>query len=102
LNHVEELGGLTGFVRLQVADEMKARAGKVFDERLFGFEFLDVIFAELAQAAGVGFLNRGGGKDLADGEQEYFVAAAAGLSASPLKTILQIGQAAGEGGGGHW
>ena len=52
---VEELGGASGFVGLERADEVEFGARQLGDCRGFLREFLDAVFAEEALAGGVGF-----------------------------------------------
>jgi hypothetical protein len=52
---VEELGGAGGFVGLQRADEVEFAVGEAGEMRGFFCELLDAVFAEEAQAGGVGF-----------------------------------------------
>ena len=50
LDHLKQLDGAPDLVRLQVTDEMEARVGQVRQLARLGFEFLDVVLAEVAQA----------------------------------------------------
>ena len=51
-------------------DQMKPRPGQSGHQRRFAFELLDVVFAELAQAQGVCFLNGFRREDLGDRKQQ--------------------------------
>ena len=66
VNDVENFRGFLGLVGLQMADEMIARAGAVWQFRALLLEFLDIILAEIAQAELVGFEQHGGWKFLSD------------------------------------
>lgn len=69
LDDVKQLGGALGFVGLEMADQVEAGSGEIGDGGSLGFKFLDIVFAELAQAEIVGLADDGGGEDLGDGEQ---------------------------------
>ena len=81
---VEELGGAGGLVGLERADEVVLSVGERCDGGEFLRELLNAVFAEEAQAGGVGFEDGFGGMHLADGHEGDF-----GLGA--------VGEAAGEG-----
>lgn len=96
LDDVEELAGAAAFVGLEVSDQVEAGAWKLTDERGLGFELLDVVFAELAEAEVVSGEDGGGGEDLGDGEEGDFAAAAAGAGASVRDAAFDGGEIFGE------
>jgi hypothetical protein len=63
---------------LEVADQVKARAGEAGNFGGFGFEFLDVVFAELAETKGIRRVDGIGGKDFGDCQEQNFRGIAAG------------------------
>lgn len=88
LDDVEEFGGEAGFVGLEVADQVEACAGEILDEGVFGGEFLDVVFAEIAEAELVSVLNDGSGEDFGDGDEGDFGAGAAGAGEGAGEAFL--------------
>ncbi len=54
---------------LQVPDQVESRARQAGDLREFAFEFLNVVFAEFAQAQSVGVTNGLGREDFGDGQE---------------------------------
>jgi hypothetical protein len=69
VDDVENLRRLFRFVGLQMADEMVAGASAIGQLRVFSFELLQVVFAEVAQPERVGVANRSGREFLGDGYQ---------------------------------
>ena len=76
---------------------MVAGAGKMAEERGFGFEFLDVILAESAQTGVVSLAEGFGGKDLGDGQKEDFRGIAMRTFGGADDAFANGGEAAGEG-----
>ncbi len=60
-----------------MADEVEAGAGESGQSRGFVLEFLDVVFAEIAQAEPVSFGDDGGGKFFRDRQEPDVFGAAA-------------------------
>mgnify|MGYP005853464575 CR=1 FL=1 len=92
LDDVEQFGGAFGLVRLQVTDQMKARAGKRTDQGSFRFELLDIIFSEVAEAEGVGFRNGRGGEDFRHRDKSDLGTGTAGAGAGVLDSFFDTGE----------
>ena len=70
INGVESLRGASGFVALQVPNEVPS-GREVCDGCEFAFPFLDAVFAEVAESGVVGFANRVRGMRFGNADQEY-------------------------------
>ena len=70
LDATKQLRGAGALVALQVPDQMESRAGQIAHRGIFAFEFLHIVFAELAQAQFVGVANGLRGEHLGDGQQQ--------------------------------
>ena len=70
LNRLEQFGGFARLIGLQVADEVEARAREIGDRGRLAFEFPHVVLAEIPQAQGVRFVNRGCREDFSDRQQK--------------------------------
>ena len=90
LDYVENFGRLARLVGLQVPDQVKAGFGQMPDGGVFGLEFLDIVFAELAQPGLIGFDEGFGREDLGDGDERDLFAAPSCPPAGPRHTLLNL------------
>ena len=67
VDRVKNFRGASGFVALQVADQVPG-SWQVFELRALPFPFLDAVFAEVAKAGFVGFADGFGGMGFGDGD----------------------------------
>ena len=93
IDGVEEAGGADGFVALQVADQMPGgvQIGKLW---LLGLPLLDAVFAEVADAGGVGFADSFDGERLRDSDEGDFLRLAPGArggTSDAFADVVEIG-----------
>jgi hypothetical protein len=89
---MKQFGGAASFVGLEVADEVEAGALESGDGGVLGFKFLDVIFAEIAEAERPGVEDDLGREDLCDGDLGDCGARAARAGAGELNSFLDASE----------
>jgi hypothetical protein len=96
MNYIKQLDCATGFVRLQVTDQMPASSFSTNQGNLC-LRFLHSILAELSGAGGYGLLNRFDRMGLAYGDQSNLLGPAAGPQcgrcdslAYAIKTLTEV------------
>lgn len=90
MDDIENLRRFFGFIGLQVADEMVARTLAIGEFPALGIEFLNVVFAEVAQAERVGFADRRGRELFGDRNQLNVGTAASGARGRLRDTKLYL------------
>ena len=95
VNHVEESGGLPGFVRLEVTDEMPGN-GEIRGLRSFLLSFLDLVLTEVDLPGLCRGANLAGVEGLGDGDETDAGEVAAGPGGSARDTVAHVRQAATE------
>lgn len=73
LDHVEQLTGLAGLVRLQMPDEVEPRVLQMLYRRLLALKLLHVVLAEVAQPHFIRLQNHLGGENLRHPDQRDFL-----------------------------
>src|SRR3984957_4403608 len=102
IDAIEQPRGSRGFVALQVADQVPG-GSEIGKRRSFAFEFLNAIFAEVAQASLVGREDRFGWMGFGDGDDGDFLGAPAGMLRGAIDALADLREVRGDGGGrvGH-
>ena len=92
----KQLRGLFRLVRLQMPDQVEARALQIRHRRRLSLHFLHVVFAELAQTGGPRLANHLGAENFGDGEQAHSrriaVRTGAGALDPPANQIQPLGK----------
>src|ERR1700722_3466418 len=103
IDAIEQPCGSRGFVALQVADQVPG-GSEIGKRRSFAFEFLNAIFAEVAQASLVGREDRFGWMGFGDGDDGDFLGAPAGMLRGASDALADVREVGGDGRGGisHW
>jgi hypothetical protein len=88
----EQLCGLAGFVRLQMANEVKIGSWEVLHQGKLGLEFLHVIFAKIAKAQGMRLEDDVVWEHLGDCEQKYVFPPSTRLLAGTEQSLFHFSQ----------
>ena len=99
VDRLEQIRGGAGLVGLEMADQVKLRAGKVGQRRMLGLELLHVVLAKDAQAQIVGFANDLGRKFLGHCDQHDVFALPPGAIRRGANSLLDALQTFSQGHG---
>src|SRR5216684_2355192 len=91
-DHLEQLGRSSGFVGLQMPDQVEASAREVADFRLLGFELLHVVFPKIQHACCICFANGTRWKNFGHRYQRDGVGIASGPYGGALDTVAHLRQ----------